>query len=162
MDEAYFLFLSITLRLWEIFFSWLDSFHSRAHQCHYEQLGDVQGHVSIDGNLFQLSLNVMRDHTHGSTRDWRLMHRYGIQNFATKNGFRWGLVDLLERLSLVTIFCKKSLFISQDVTLNVFFRLQRVIACLLATRVHLLESSMLLLYLVRERRNHLCITFALG
>ena len=60
----------------------------RAHQCHYEQLGDVQGHVTVDGEDFPLSLNVMRDHTHGSTRDWRLMHRYGIQNFTTKTGFR--------------------------------------------------------------------------
>ena len=60
----------------------------RAHQCHYEQLGDLRGVATVDGKDYQLSLNVMRDHTHGSTRDWRLMHRYGIQNFATKTGFR--------------------------------------------------------------------------
>ena len=60
----------------------------RAHQCHYEQLGDLRGVATVDGKIHNLTLNVMRDHTHGSTRDWRLMHRYGIQNFATQNGFR--------------------------------------------------------------------------
>ena len=64
-------------------------FPYRAHQCHYEQLGDMQGNINIDGADYSLSLNVMRDHTHGSTRDWRLMHRYGIQNFTTKTGFRY-------------------------------------------------------------------------
>ncbi len=60
----------------------------RAHQCHYEQFGDISGTVTVDGKEYPLDLNVMRDHTHGSTRDWRLMHRYGIQNFTTKSGFR--------------------------------------------------------------------------
>jgi len=72
----------------------------KAHQCHYEQLGDVEGHVSIDGARdFPLSLNVMRDHTHGSTRDWRLMHRYGIQNFTTKTGFR-GFIGVVSQPSI--------------------------------------------------------------
>ena len=61
---------------------------SRAHQNHYEQFGDIQGSVVIDGKSFSLDLNVMRDHTHGSTRDWRLMKRYGIHNFRTETGFR--------------------------------------------------------------------------
>ena len=60
----------------------------RAHQCHYEQFGDMYGSVTIDGAPYKLSLNVMRDHTHGSNRDWRLMHRYGIQNFKTADGLR--------------------------------------------------------------------------
>ena len=59
-----------------------------AHQCHYEQFGDLHGNVNVSGTEYKLELNVMRDHTHGSKRDWRLMHRYGIQNFTTKNGFR--------------------------------------------------------------------------
>ena len=60
-----------------------------AHQSHYEQFGRVEGTASLDGEKdFKLSLDVMRDHTHGSNRDWRLMHRYGINNFTTENGLR--------------------------------------------------------------------------
>ena len=66
------------------------NFLFRAHQNHYEQFGDVCGTVTIDGADHQLNMNCMRDHTHGSTRDWRLMRRYGIQNFRTQEGFRWG------------------------------------------------------------------------
>ena len=68
---------------------WQTYFLFRAHQCHYEQLGDLRGVATVDGKIHNLTLNVMRDHTHGSTRDWRLMHRYGIQNFATQTGFRY-------------------------------------------------------------------------
>ena len=71
----------------------------RAHQCHYEQFGDLNGNVNIDGKDYRLELNVMRDHTHGSTRDWRLMHRYGIQNFTTRSGFRY-VVDFLESYNI--------------------------------------------------------------
>ena len=60
----------------------------RAHQNHYEQFGDIRGTVTIDNVDYPLDLNVMRDHTHGSVRDWRLMHRYGIHNFRTQTGFR--------------------------------------------------------------------------
>ena len=63
-------------------------FQSSAHQAHYEQFGDLHGNVTVNGTNYKLELNVMRDHTHGSIRDWRLMHRYGIQNFTTINGFR--------------------------------------------------------------------------
>ena len=59
-----------------------------AHQAHYEQFGDLHGNVNVNGTSYKLEMNVMRDHTHGSVRDWRLMHRYGIQNFTTSNGFR--------------------------------------------------------------------------
>lgn len=70
----------------------------QAHQCHYEQLGDLRGVATVDGKIHNLTLNVMRDHTHGSTRDWRLMHRYGIQNFATQNGFR-GFIGVVSQPS---------------------------------------------------------------
>ena len=30
----------------------------------------------------------MRDHTHGSNRDWRLMHRYCLHNFTCEDGVR--------------------------------------------------------------------------
>lgn len=60
----------------------------RAHQNHYEQFGDVSGTVEVDGRSYPLELSAMRDHTHGSVRDWRLMRRYAIQNFRTESGFR--------------------------------------------------------------------------
>ncbi len=41
-----------------------------------------------EDSVHTLKLDVMRDHTHGSCRDWRLMHRYGINNMTTENGFR--------------------------------------------------------------------------
>ena len=30
----------------------------------------------------------MRDHTHGSNRDWKLMHRYCLHNFTCEDGTR--------------------------------------------------------------------------
>ena len=33
-------------------------------------------------------VSVMRDHTHGSNRDWRLMHRYCLHNFTCEDGTR--------------------------------------------------------------------------
>jgi len=59
-----------------------------AHQSHYEQFGDVLGKLSIDGTERDFKVNVMRDHTHGSTRDWTLMHRYCLHNFTCRNGIR--------------------------------------------------------------------------
>ena len=52
-----------------------------AHQNHYEQFGDLRGVATVDGGAVEdrLDLHVMRDHTHGSTRDWRLMHRDGFR-----------------------------------------------------------------------------------
>ena len=65
----------------------------------------------------------------------------------------------LKGLSLVT---KKSLFISQDVTLNVLTKSNCMFA--VETRVHALLSMLLLLSCIwlGEEGNHLCITFALG
>ena len=31
----------------------------------------------------------MRDHTHGSNRDWKLMHRYCLHNFTCEDGTRY-------------------------------------------------------------------------
>ncbi len=60
-----------------------------AHQNHYEQFGVIRGTASLDGaGEHRLELDVMRDHTHGSNRNWRLMHRYGINNFTTESGMR--------------------------------------------------------------------------
>ena len=59
-----------------------------AHQSHYEQFGEVSGLVSVDGQERSLKVSVMRDHTHGSNRDWRLMHRYCLHNFTCQDGTR--------------------------------------------------------------------------
>merc|ERR1712142_451294 len=59
-----------------------------AHQSHYEQFGDVSGLLTIDGSERDFLVNVMRDHTHGCSRDWKLMHRYCLHNFTCKNGIR--------------------------------------------------------------------------
>jgi len=59
-----------------------------AHQSHYEQFGEVSGTFSVDGEEKNLKVSVMRDHTHGSNRDWRLMHRYCLHNFTCEDGVR--------------------------------------------------------------------------
>ena len=59
-----------------------------AHQSHYEQFGEVAGLVSVDGQEREVRVSVMRDHTHGSNRDWTLMHRYCLHNFTCQDGTR--------------------------------------------------------------------------
>jgi len=59
-----------------------------AHQSHYEQFGTVTGIYSIDGEETNFEVSVMRDHTHGSNRDWKLMHRYCLHNFTCEDGTR--------------------------------------------------------------------------
>ena len=54
-----------------------------SHQNHYEQFGNISGSVDIDGSVVRLAVEVMRDHTHGSVRDWRLLHRYCFHQFCT-------------------------------------------------------------------------------
>ena len=44
--------------------------------------------VSVDGEESRVRVSVMRDHTHGGARDWRLMHRYCLHNFTTTSGLR--------------------------------------------------------------------------
>ena len=47
-----------------------------AHQNHYEQFGDVKGTIEVDDEeVHDLDVQVMKDHTHGSIRDWTLLHR---------------------------------------------------------------------------------------
>lgn len=54
-----------------------------AHQNHYEQFGDVKGAIEVDGVSHHLDVQVMKDHTHGSIRDWKLLHRYCFHQFST-------------------------------------------------------------------------------
>ena len=39
-------------------------------------------------SLTPAQVSVMRDHTHGSNRDWKLMHRYCLHNFTCEDGTR--------------------------------------------------------------------------
>ena len=87
--------------------SWSREYFDRlkeAHQSHYEQFGHVAGTYSIDDgdkrdfkvniqrqehvNKYCCQVSVMRDHTHGSNRDWKLMHRYCLHNFTCEDGTR--------------------------------------------------------------------------
>lgn len=67
-----------------------------AHQNHYEQFGEVKGEVEVDDQKRHINVDVMRDHTHGSVRDWRLMHRYCLHNFTTSSGLR-GFVGVVSQ-----------------------------------------------------------------
>ena len=69
---------------------------SRDHQNHYEQFGRLSGSVRVDGGaeLALSNLNVMRDHTVATKRDWRLMHRYAFHFFSTATGYR-GVVGVV-------------------------------------------------------------------
>lgn len=59
-----------------------------AHQSHYEQMGRIEGTVVVDGHPYVLRLDSMRDHSYGHKREWKLMHRYGLHMFATKDGLQ--------------------------------------------------------------------------
>ncbi|XP_023335574.1 uncharacterized protein LOC111706873 [Eurytemora carolleeae] len=70
---------------------WSQEYFARlrsAHQNHYEQFGSLTGTVDIDGEKQKIEIDVMKDHTHGSVRDWTLMHRYGFHQFTTQSGIR--------------------------------------------------------------------------
>ena len=54
-----------------------------SHQNHYEQFGNITGSLELDGEHFSIAVEAMRDHTHGSIRDWRLLHRYCFHQFCT-------------------------------------------------------------------------------
>ncbi len=50
-----------------------------AHQTHYEQFGTLKGDVKIEEETIALSVQGVRDHSYGNLRDWKDLHRYGIQ-----------------------------------------------------------------------------------
>merc|ERR1711892_481465 len=94
-----------------------------AHQNHYEQFGDVEGVVEIDGEQFELDITVMRDHTHGSIRDWKLLHRYCFHQFTTVSSLRGflGVVSQPGTLSLIEmgwVYNRGEKFPVQGVTLQ--------------------------------------------
>lgn len=59
-----------------------------AHQTHYEQIGTTSGTVTVDGVPHQLSVTGMRDHSYATSRDWRLLHRYGLHTLVLQDGTR--------------------------------------------------------------------------
>jgi len=76
----------------------------KAHQNHYQHLGDLHGVAVLDGVEHNLAMQLLRDHTHGA-RDWRLMHRYAIQHFTTEKGFR----------AFVGVICQPGTFSSLEI-----------------------------------------------
>ena len=65
----------------------------------------------------------MRDHTHGSVRDWKLLHRYCFHQFTTVSGLRGflGVVSQPGTLSLIEmgwVYNRGERFPVQEVTLE--------------------------------------------
>lgn len=58
------------------------------HQTHYEQYGDIQGKVQINGTDYSLALPSVRDHSFGLQRNWKLFHRYVMHFLTLDNGDR--------------------------------------------------------------------------
>ncbi|KAL3269693.1 hypothetical protein HHI36_008753 [Cryptolaemus montrouzieri] len=64
------------------------------HQTHYEQHGNIKGNILIDGKVFPINMESMRDHTFGNHREWRNLHKYNLQMFTTENGDRFTVGDV--------------------------------------------------------------------
>lgn len=45
------------------------------HQVHYEQLGDITGNLSLNGQSINIKIQAVRDHSYGK-RDWAYMDRH--------------------------------------------------------------------------------------
>ncbi|KAK3580274.1 hypothetical protein CHS0354_023512 [Potamilus streckersoni] len=59
----------------------------QSHQTHYEQFGDTTGVVQIKGREdIKVKIRGVRDHTYGKVRDWKLLHRYGLQYISCEDG----------------------------------------------------------------------------
>lgn len=56
------------------------------HQTHYEQYGNVDGIVKIDGREFSIKTSGLRDHTVGAKRDWNDFDRYVLHFIRMENG----------------------------------------------------------------------------
>ncbi|KAJ8728091.1 hypothetical protein PYW08_016476 [Mythimna loreyi] len=56
------------------------------HQTHYEQMGVLQGTVTIDGKQHTIDIPCVRDHSFGPFRDWRTFHRYVYHFIFLENG----------------------------------------------------------------------------
>ncbi|KAK6170139.1 hypothetical protein SNE40_018606 [Patella caerulea] len=59
----------------------------KAHQTHYEQFGEITGSINIDGyNTIDIKVQGVRDHSYGNIREWKNLHRYGIQYMYFEDG----------------------------------------------------------------------------
>ncbi|XP_045615430.1 uncharacterized protein [Procambarus clarkii] len=70
------------------------TFLRKHHQTHYEQMGQLEGSVSIDGASSSLLLPSFRDHSYGKMREWRLMHRYVFHHIFLQDGSK-GVVGVV-------------------------------------------------------------------
>lgn len=59
-----------------------------AHQTHYEQMGDINGSVTVAGKTYPFNVNSMRDHSYAQRREWKLLHRYAYHMIALQDGTR--------------------------------------------------------------------------
>lgn len=60
--------------------------HLSHHQTHFEQFGELEGAVKINGREYSLRGSGLRDHTIGAKRDWRDFHRYVFHFIRLSNG----------------------------------------------------------------------------
>ncbi|KAL8588233.1 hypothetical protein ACOMHN_062090 [Nucella lapillus] len=78
----------------------------RAHQTHYEQFGLIQGQVDIEGHgSRQVELRGVRDHSYGNIRDWKSLHRYGLQYVSLADGSAMcvGAISMPSTISRLTV-----------------------------------------------------------
>ncbi|KAK3089151.1 hypothetical protein FSP39_001292 [Pinctada imbricata] len=82
-----------------------------AHQTHYEQFGEITGIVKISGhNDVTIKVQGVRDHSYGNHRDWKDLHRYGIQycTLDDKTAICVGAISMpitLSRLHMGYVLC---------------------------------------------------------
>jgi len=62
-----------------------------AHQTHYEQHGNLQGQIDVEGSKFKFDMPSMRDHSYSTKRDWKLLHRYMMHMFSLQDGRRFNI-----------------------------------------------------------------------
>ncbi|CAH0555739.1 unnamed protein product [Brassicogethes aeneus] len=82
------------------------------HQTHYEQHGQLEGVVTVNGTDYKLDLNTVRDHSFGVKREWRNFHRYGLHFFSAQNGDRFsvGMICMpisFSRLTMGYVYSKE-------------------------------------------------------
>lgn len=64
----------------------LGIFFRSYHQHHYEQFGNLEGVVKIEGKQYSLQCSGVRDHTVAAKRDWNEFHNYVFHFIRLSNG----------------------------------------------------------------------------
>ncbi|PVD27980.1 hypothetical protein C0Q70_10556 [Pomacea canaliculata] len=78
----------------------------RQHQTHYEQFGILTGNIEIEGyETRRVELRGVRDHSYGNIRDWKSLHRYGLQYISLEDGSAIcvGAISMPVALSRLTV-----------------------------------------------------------